>query len=266
MMMRIKKIDDDKINSADLLAENYDGNSKGYGYKENDLYTIEDYFENKKFLEGQNNSNGFPRFVDWSDDFLEDDFLSEKLCFWEKTKLAYYLAYYGFVDGFLSVFNGRFYRGIFRKIKNVFSWIPVLWKDEPWDCNYFLMIISKKLQTMIDSGYYDERKSTTAKEDREKILASMKEMQEILKMLIADNPYQLVEEERKALGKKWGKGKVWIVDGEHRSTCENIHTEKDARAYRRELSNLYKLEGKRQLAMQKRLGEIFQKDVMTWWD
>ena len=51
MMMRIKKIDDDKINSADLLAENYDGNSKGYGYKENDLYTIEDYFENKKFFQ-----------------------------------------------------------------------------------------------------------------------------------------------------------------------------------------------------------------------
>lgn len=37
-----------------------------------------------------------------------------------------------------------------RKIKNIISWLPILWKDEDFDYSYFLYIVEFKLNKIAD--------------------------------------------------------------------------------------------------------------------
>lgn len=47
----------------------------------------------------------------------------------------------------------RFY----RKIKNILSWMPILWQSYEWDYVYFLKIIKKKLELMEDFYLHSEQ-------------------------------------------------------------------------------------------------------------
>ena len=37
-----------------------------------------------------------------------------------------------------------------RRLKRLFKWIPIIWKDEDWDYEYFLKIAQFKLESMAE--------------------------------------------------------------------------------------------------------------------
>jgi hypothetical protein len=58
---------------------------------------------------------------------------------------------------------------IIRRIKNLFRWLPVIWKDEQWDHYYIFQILKHKLIIMSD----DIRKRnihTVAKYDADRMM------------------------------------------------------------------------------------------------
>jgi hypothetical protein len=55
---------------------------------------------------------------------------------------------------------------VFRKVKNMFRWFPIIWKDEDWDSHYIFEILKFKLKNQ--SKYIGDRDfHTRAKRDAE---------------------------------------------------------------------------------------------------
>lgn len=45
-------------------------------------------------------------------------------------------------------FEGRYYhKNLYRGIKNLFKWLPIIWKDRDWDHSYIFEIIEHKLKS-----------------------------------------------------------------------------------------------------------------------
>jgi hypothetical protein len=55
-------------------------------------------------------------------------------------------------------------RRFFRKIKNVFRWLPTIWKDEDYDYNFINEILIKKLEHTRDFFLSDRTHITSSKE------------------------------------------------------------------------------------------------------
>jgi hypothetical protein len=66
--------------------------------------------------------------------------------------------------------EGRYYhKDIYRGIKNLIAWFPVIWKDRNWDHCYIYKVLQFKLE---QQAYYigSRDRHTTAKRDVEKML------------------------------------------------------------------------------------------------
>ena len=57
-------------------------------------------------------------------------------------------------------------RQFFRRIKNLYRWFPIIWKDQDWDDHYIFEILKFKLKNQAEYiGYHDRHMS--AKRDAE---------------------------------------------------------------------------------------------------
>ena len=61
------------------------------------------------------------------------------------------------------------FRRFFRKIKNVFRWLPTIWKDEDFDNHFIVEILIKKLEHTRDFFLSDRTHITEAKKVAEEI-------------------------------------------------------------------------------------------------
>jgi hypothetical protein len=48
---------------------------------------------------------------------------------------------------------GYFFRNIVRSVKNLYRWLPIIWKDRDWDDHYIFEILKFKLQ---NTAHYTE--------------------------------------------------------------------------------------------------------------
>ena len=76
-------------------------------------------------------------------------------------------------------FEGRYYhKNLYRGIKNLFKWLPVIWKDRDWDHSYIFEIIEHKLKSQAKYiGKYGNHVS--AKRDAELMLTCVRLMERI---------------------------------------------------------------------------------------
>jgi len=134
--------------------------------------------------------------------------------------------------------------------KNLFTWLPIIWRDRNWDYMFLLRIMLFKLQLM-------EKYLENEQESRKLHVCSL-----LLQRLVED------EYETKLFDlheKKWGKAKFDIYPT-LTVTYEKVTTEKDKK---QELKDLQKLVNHANYLQHQDLEyfcKLFRKHVFTWWN
>jgi len=102
----------------------------------------------------------------------------------------------------------RFY----RKIKNILSWMPILWENYEWDYVYLLKIIKKKLELMEDFYLHSEQAYSL---DSEKTADDIREAIAILDRMIECDYLSVALEkfDEKYPDYEWGKFDTKPVEG-----------------------------------------------------
>jgi hypothetical protein len=96
-------------------------------------------------------------------------------------------------------FEGRYYhKDLYKGIKNLIRWFPVIWKDRDWDQAYLYSILQKKLEHQL--AYWQDGK-TQGHEGMESDIRYMKICIELIKRM-KDNHYEMIEFDK--FNEKWG--------------------------------------------------------------
>jgi hypothetical protein len=170
-----------------------------------------------------------------------------------------------------KIFN-RTIRRVYRKIRKIVQWIPLLWEDEDWDYNYILTVLDYKLSRTyneIKNGYGD---------DEEWIKPRCAEIQEVRDMIVEIKADAFAEKEYSEHEEKYGLIKM-IYDEEvvRNSRTVIIAYEKailpdgsinetlndEAKNARLEISKIE--ENRRNEAMNK-MFSLVAKNIRGWWD
>ena len=159
-------------------------------------------------------------------------------------------------------------RRFFRKVKNVFRWLPTIWKDEDYDYNFINEILIKKLEHTRDFFLSDR----THIADAEKVAEEIQEAIDRLHM--TRDSWEFYEEPaHDAIEKKWGKSKFNFIptnDGtgsmymeiEH----ENVKTPEDKEQYSKEFRAALEQARKEYLKDKKDAYKFIAKHIDGWWD
>jgi hypothetical protein len=96
-------------------------------------------------------------------------------------------------------FEGRYYHNdLYKGIKNLIRWFPVIWKDRDWDKSYLYDILQKKLEHQLKHWKHED---TQGHEGMESDIRYMKICIELIKRM-KDNHYEMIEFEK--FNEKWG--------------------------------------------------------------
>ncbi len=147
---------------------------------------------------------------------------------------------------------------IIKGIKNIVSWVPVIWKDRDWDQSFFYKILRFKLYKM---KKYFETDSLAA--DSENIKNNIGKCIDILDRLIEDD---YASESYKKHDEKWGEIRLNLDDGNLEIDRKNVLTEKDREEERYEFFNILKEEHKLRNDDINSLFDLLKKNVEEWWD
>jgi len=143
---------------------------------------------------------------------------------------------------------------MFNRLKNVFYWLPVIWKDHNFDYEYIFIILRHKLQKMRD----DFRSKDAVGAEANKRANEMELAIEVLDRLTAQDYIINCTENH---DKKWGD--IYWENGIKRYY---VKTEKDkiqeAKEYKK-CCELADLQEKQDLDY---LFKLLRKHIYTWWD
>ena len=159
-------------------------------------------------------------------------------------------------------------RRFFRKVKNVFRWLPTIWKDEDYDYNFINEILIKKLEHTRDFFLSDRTHIAEA----EKVAAEIQEAIDRLHM--TRDSWEFYEEPaHDAIEKKWGKSKFNFIptnDGTGSSYMEveheNVKTDEDKEQYSKEFREVMKQARKDYMKDKKEAYKFIAKHIDNWWD
>ena len=159
-------------------------------------------------------------------------------------------------------------RRFFRKIRNVFRWLPTIWKDEDYDYNFITEILIKKLEHTRDFFLSDRTHITSAKEVAEEI------QEAIDRLHMTRDSWEFYEEPaHDIIEKKWGKSKFNFIptnDGTGSSYLEieheNVKTPEDEEQYSKEFRESMKQAREGGGGEKKEAYKFIAKHIDNWWD
>jgi hypothetical protein len=159
-------------------------------------------------------------------------------------------------------------RRFFRKIKNVFRWLPTIWKDEDYDDHFINEIFIKKLEHTRDFFLSDRTHILEAK----KVAAEIQEAIDRLHM--TRDSWEFYEDPaHEAIEKKWGKSKFNFIptnDGTGSSYMEieheNVKTPEDEEQYSKEFREAMSQARKEYRKDKKEAYKFIAKHIDRWWD
>lgn len=159
-------------------------------------------------------------------------------------------------------------RRFFRKVKNVFRWLPTIWKDEDYDYNFINEILIKKLEHTRDFFLSDRTHIMEA----DKVAAEIQEAIDRLHM--TRDSWEFYEDPaHEAIEKKWGKSTFNFIptnDGTGSSYMEieheNVKTDEDKEQYSKELREAMKQCRKDYMKDKKDAYKFIAKHIDGWWD
>ena len=156
-------------------------------------------------------------------------------------------------------------RSIWRGIKNIFIWMPVIYKDRWYDHYYFFKILEFKLNLMSEM-FEKEGHGVNSPKDAKR----MKMCAELCKRFSEDN---YSEEMYKAHEEKWGKLKMDFKDdpdrpgfGSLKMTHSKCLTEEDKTMEAIENKKIWDHEEKMKQQDINKLFDTMKKYIRGWWD
>ena len=159
-------------------------------------------------------------------------------------------------------------RRFFRKIKNVFRWLPTIWKDEDYDYHFINEILIKKLEHTRDFFLSDRTHIMEA----DKVAAEIQEAIDRLHM--TRDSWEFYEDPaQESIEKKWGKSTFNFIptnDGTGSSYMEieheNVKTDEDKEQYSKEFREAMKQARKDYMKDKKDAYKFIAKNIDKWWD
>ena len=159
-------------------------------------------------------------------------------------------------------------RRFFRKIKNVFRWLPTIWKDEDYDYHFINEILIKKLEHTRDFFLSDKTHIMEA----DKVAAEIQEAIDRLHM--TRDSWEFYEDPaQESIEKKWGKSTFNFIptnDGTGSSYMEieheNVKTDEDKEQYSKEFRDAMKKARKDYMKDKKDAYKFIAKHIDGWWD
>ena len=159
-------------------------------------------------------------------------------------------------------------RRFFRKVKNVFRWLPTIWKDEDYDYNFINEILIKKLEHTRDFFLSDRTHIMEA----DKVAAEIQEAIDRLHM--TRDSWEFYEDPaQESIEKKWGKSTFNFIptnDGTGSSYMEieheNVKTDEDKEQYSKEFRDAMKKARKDYMKDKKDAYKFIAKHIDGWWD
>ena len=144
-------------------------------------------------------------------------------------------------------------RSLFRSIKRLFYWLPVIWKDRDWDQYFFFVILRHKMKSM--QKYFEKNAHFVGMEKEAK---RMKLCVKLLDMLIIDEYHEIAFRQHE---QRWG---------EFNGDLNNLHrtkvTPETEKQERIEAKRCYELEDHLRQQDIDQLCKIISKYVFGWWD
>jgi hypothetical protein len=159
-------------------------------------------------------------------------------------------------------------RRFFRKVKNVFRWLPTIWKDEDFDDHFIVEILIKKLEHTRDFFLSDRTHIADAKKVADEI------QQAITKLHRTRDSWEFYEEPAmEVLENKWGKTKFEFIPlednpnlSELKTSVENAVTEEEKEEYKKEFRETLKQCRKQYMKDKKEAYKFIAKNIDKWWD
>lgn len=164
------------------------------------------------------------------------------------------------------------FRDFFRRVRNVYRWLPTIWNDRDWDNSYITEILIRKLEFTRDFFASDKPHNSEADNVAE-------EIQEAIDLLHqTKDAWEFYENPAmEQLEQKWGKTTFESVpyqyakDGsvltyEMKSKIEKANTPEEKKQYRREFRESMKEARKQYMKDKVKAYEYIAKNIGKWWD
>lgn len=155
-----------------------------------------------------------------------------------------------------------------RKIKNVFRWLPTIWKDEDFDNHFINEIFIKKLEHTRDFFLSDKTNIAEAN----KVAGEIQEAIDRLHM--TRDSWEFYEQQaHEIITEKWGESKFNWTSTEDGSGSkyleiehENVKTPEDKEQYSIEFRDTLKQARKEYMKDKKDAYKFIAKNIDNWWD
>ena len=160
------------------------------------------------------------------------------------------------------------FRDFYRRVRNVFRWLPTIWNDRDWDDSYITEILIKKLEFTRD--FYLSGKSYKLRSNE-----TAEEIQEAINMLHKTrDSWEFYEEPAvDEIDKKWGKTTFEFIPLEGRygvsemvSKTEKAVTPEDKEKYSEDFRVAMKTARKEYEKDKKQAYKFIAKHIDGWWD
>ena len=160
------------------------------------------------------------------------------------------------------------FRDFYRRVRNVFRWLPTIWNDRDYDDSYITEILIKKLEFTREFYLSDKAYSAEA----EKVAEEIQEAIDRLHMTkdsweFYESPaHDIIEE-------KWGKTTFEFIPLEERpnvsemiSKTEKVKTPEDKEQYSEDFRAAMKTARKEYMKDKKEAYKFIAKHIDGWWD
>jgi hypothetical protein len=164
------------------------------------------------------------------------------------------------------------FRDFFRRVHNVYRWLPTLWNDRDYDDSYITEILIKKLEFTRD--FYLSGKAYSA--EAEKVADEIKEAIDRLHM--TRDSWEFYEDlAMEQLEQKWGKTTFNFVPFQHtedgsvltyemKSKTEKVGSDEEEEQYRIEFGKALDKARKQYMKDKVKAYEFIAKNIDKWWD
>jgi hypothetical protein len=160
------------------------------------------------------------------------------------------------------------FRDFYRRVRNVFRWLPTIWNDRDWDDSYITEILIRKLEFTRDFYLSDKPYSSEAKRTADEIQEAISRLHQ------TKDSWEFYEDPaHEEIEKKWGKSKFNFIptnDGTGSSYLEieheNVKTSEDEEQYSKEFRAVMKQAREQYMKDKIKAYKFIAKNIDKWWD
>ena len=163
-------------------------------------------------------------------------------------------------------------KDFFRRVHNVYRWLPTIWKDRDWDHSYINEILIRKLEFTRDFYLSDKPYSSEASRTADEIQEAISRLHQ------TNDSWEFYENPvLEQLQKKWGLTAFSfepftsdedgnVLTYEMKSKVEKVNTPEEEEQYSKEFREM--LDEARQRYMKDKISayKFIAKNIDKWWD